>query len=209
MNKKIYYNNDVIVFGETEGQTSHNQEIIILTDKTEKGLSGFFTKIFAEEKSKNTRIYQANEADFDLIVAHLTKNYKYILAGGGLIRKGDKYLFIKRLGKWDLPKGKLDKGEKIEECAIRECEEECAVSGLKIIRELPSTFHLYPFKTTFALKRSHWFEMETDFNGELKPQTEENIEEVKWFSKKEIKQVVLANTYFTIADLIRDYFKFN
>lgn len=209
MNKKIYYNNDVIVFGEMNGQTSHYQEIIILQDRTQKGLTKFISQILNEEKGKSKRIYQAKEEDFDLVFEFLTKNYKYIVAGGGLIKKGDTYLFIKRLGKWDLPKGKLDKGEKIEACAIRECEEECAVSGLKILRPLPSTFHLYPFKESYALKQSYWFEMETEYEGELKPQTEENIEEVKWFKATEVKDIVLNNTYLTIADLVNFYFNFS
>ncbi|MBK6521473.1 MAG: NUDIX domain-containing protein [Sphingobacteriaceae bacterium] len=124
-----------------------------------------------------------------------------------MIQNKDKYLFIKRLGKWDLPKGKLDKGETIQQAAIRECEEECAVTGLTILKQLPDTYHIYEYKTGHALKVSYWFHMETSSNKELKPQTEENIEEVRWLSVDEIKSIVLKNTYITIEKLVRSFFK--
>ena len=41
-------------------------------------------------------------------------------------------LFIYRFNKWDLPKGKLNKGEKKQDCAIREVEEECGICNLQI-----------------------------------------------------------------------------
>jgi 8-oxo-dGTP pyrophosphatase MutT (NUDIX family) len=135
--------------------------------------------------------------------------FKNIEAAGGLIAQNNmptgrtgKYLFIFRLGKWDLPKGKIDKGENPKQAAIRECEEECAISGLEIIKELPSTFHIYPFKERFALKTTYWFLMKSDFKGKLIPQTEENIEKAEWLDEKTIKKEVIKNTYPSILDLI-------
>jgi len=133
----------------------------------------------------------------------LKNELHFIEAAGGLIRNKNKYLFIKRLGKWDLPKGKLDKGETNEEAAIRECEEECAVKNLNIIKPLSDTYHIYEYKNKLALKTTYWFLMETDYAKALKPQVEENIEEVKWLSLEEIEKTVLANTYITIENLIR------
>lgn len=212
MNKKIYYNDNWIEFGERSVQDSQNQELIVLKELSYSTLSDFTEVFLSQEKntkSKKSIIFLTKEENFELVLDYLTKHYHYIIAAGGLIRKENSFLFIKRLGKWDLPKGKLDKGEKIEECAVRECEEECAVRGLMIRSELPSTFHLYQYKNSFALKRTYWYEMETTFSGVLKPQTEENIEEVKWFEKKEIEKIVLKNTYFTISDLLHSYFKFH
>ena len=105
--------------------------------------------------------------------------------------------------KWDLPKAKLEKGEKIEEAAVREVEEECAVNGLQITKALNDTFHIYHIKENPILKQTYWFEMQTDFEGELIPQTEEGIEEVKWVGKKELESLVLKNTYASIADFLR------
>lgn len=154
---------------------------------------------------------QANETEGIILFAEdLTLAWKqfcshfiFIEAAGGLVQnpKGE-YLFIFRLGKWDLPKGKLEVGENIKECAIREVEEECNVTGLSILSEIPSTFHVYPFKGSYALKQSHWFLMTTNYNGELIPQTEEGIEQVVWLKKDSLKQI-LENTYASIAEVLK------
>ena len=113
---------------------------------------------------------------------------------------------IYRLGKWDLPKGKLDKGETVEAAAIRECEEECGIKNLKIEQQLSSTYHIYKYKGKLALKQTYWFYMTTNYEKPLKPQTEENIEDVKWFTKEKIKETVFGNSYFTIIDVINEAF---
>ena len=128
--------------------------------------------------------------------------FKHIEAAGGLIRQNNCYLFIYRLGKWDLPKGKIDKGENPQQAAIRECEEECAISGLTIENELPNTYHIYPYKGQYALKTTYWFLMSSTYNGLLQPQTEENIEKVEWLDKNAINNQVIKNTYPSVLDLI-------
>lgn len=106
-------------------------------------------------------------------------------------------LFIKRLGKWDLPKGHLEKGETSEEGAIREVEEECGISGLKIVSKLPTTYHIFRRKGKLILKETIWFQMSTDFNGELIPQTEEDITEARFLNAKMTSEA-LQNTYKNI-----------
>ena len=45
---------------------------------------------------------------------------KKIIAGGGIVENEErKILFQFRRGKWDLPKGKLEEGETIENCASK------------------------------------------------------------------------------------------
>ncbi len=203
MNKHIYYDNKKISVGSDSDETTQNQEIV----KYEKGGSETLKlaiKDFLNHNNK-TNLFIKTSSIKDTF-EELKKHFYYIEAAGGLIQNKDKYLFIKRLGKWDLPKGKLDKGETIQEAAVRECEEECAVTGLKILKQISDTYHIYEYKTGFALKVSYWFHMETSSNKELKPQTEENIEEVRWLSVEEVKSIVLKNTYITIEKLVKNFF---
>src|SRR5690606_28989622 len=105
-----------------------------------------------------------------------------------------------RNGIWDLPKGKLE-DEAVSECALREVEEECGITNLRMVKELPSTFHTYELKSGPVLKRTYWFEMSSDFFGQFLPQTEEGITEVKWMTIKEFDQQALE-TYGAINDLL-------
>jgi ADP-ribose pyrophosphatase YjhB (NUDIX family) len=204
MNKHIYYDDKKISVGSDTGETTQNQ-VIVTYEKTNAQTLKVAIKDFLKAENKKNLFVQTNS--ISSVFEELKKGFYFIEAAGGLIQNKDKYLFIKRLGKWDLPKGKLDKGETIQQAAIRECEEECAVTGLTILKQLPDTYHIYEYKTGHALKVSYWFHMETSSNKELKPQTEENIEEVRWLSIEEIKSIVLKNTYITIEKLVRGFFK--
>lgn len=105
-----------------------------------------------------------------------------IAAGGYVIKDGKKepeVLMIYRKGVWDLPKGKLDNGESIEECALREVREEVGIKKLVMKRELGNTVHGYAGKTKFKVKTTFWYQMETSERN-FTPQAEESIEKVKW-----------------------------
>lgn len=125
-------------------------------------------------------------------------------AGGGLVynKKGE-VLFIFRNGKWDLPKGGIEKHEEIEDTAMREVEEETGVSGLKITQKLQKTYHVFKRNGTYRLKVTHWFEMKTDFNGPLFGQLEEGIEKVAWLNPEQIKEA-LTNSYENIKLLFEN-----
>jgi len=105
--------------------------------------------------------------------------------------------YIFRNGKWDLPKGGCDKGEEIEDCSVREVEEETGVGNLQITDRLQKTYHIFKRNGVYRLKITHWFEMKTDFEGELIPQANEGIEKVAWLNPEEIKQA-LNNSYENI-----------
>ncbi|SMO65803.1 NUDIX domain-containing protein [Solitalea koreensis] len=133
---------------------------------------------------------------------NLCKKLTYIEAAGGLVKNEfDEYLTIFRLGKWDLPKGKLEDGEEIPECAVREVKEECGVTVARIIEELPSSYHVYVFKDQLTLKRTYWFSMECLGRPELTPQTEEDIAEVRWVKKDDFA-LIYENTYPAIMDVL-------
>jgi len=115
-------------------------------------------------------------------------------AGGKVVNLKGEVLFIYRNQKWDLPKGKIEKGETIEECAIREVEEECGISGLKIVKELETTYHIFQKKDEYILKITYWYLMNVEFSGQLKPQEEEGIEEV-CFKDLKSQNEAMKNTY--------------
>ncbi len=124
-------------------------------------------------------------------------------AGGFVLNENKELLCIHRLGKWDLPKGKLEEYEQIDECAIREVEEECGIQNLKITSPVFHTYHTYVLRGKSILKRTHWFKMTTK-TQELTPQTEEDITEVIWADEKQLMDV-LDNTYPNIKLVLEKF----
>jgi ADP-ribose pyrophosphatase YjhB (NUDIX family) len=134
------------------------------------------------------------------------KRFDIIKAGGGLVLNSQQEaLLIFRLGKWDLPKGKLDPGETIEQCALREVEEECGITGLHLGSLLQVTYHTYDLNGKHILKETYWFKMEYPGNESLTPQTEEDITGIRWVSKANIGEC-LMNTYPAVATVITEHF---
>lgn len=116
------------------------------------------------------------------------KKFTIIQAAGGLVRneKGE-ILLIFRRGKWDLPKGKLDKGEDLAQCAVREVEEETGLTDVSIEAPLTVTYHTYHEGTKFILKESHWYSMRAKGDQPLTPQTEEDIHDILWVAENELE----------------------
>jgi len=132
-----------------------------------------------------------------------TTNFDLIVAAGGKVTNNEgKTLFIFRLGKWDLPKGKFQKKESVEQAAIREVEEECGISQLTILNHIKDTYHIYELNNKLVLKQSIWYEMKTTDSAKLVPQTEENITDARWMTTKEIENIVLKNTYPSIKEVL-------
>jgi len=125
---------------------------------------------------------------------------KVVAAGGRVKNAKGKWLFIYRNGKWDLPKGKLDSGESIENAAVREVEEETGVGGLTITNFLAITYHIFQRSGHYKLKEVHWFDMKTDHSKKLVPQLEEGITKVKWKGPRKTRKA-LTNSYQTIIGL--------
>ncbi len=123
-------------------------------------------------------------------------------AGGAVFNTEGNLLLIRRLGKWDLPKGKFEDEETDEECAMREVEEECAVRGLQIKHKLPDTYHMYSINGQWNLKKTIWFKMSTSDWQNYKPQTEEDIDEIRWV-RLDVLDVEKLDTYATIRYLLR------
>lgn len=139
------------------------------------------------------------------ILKRIKAEFKVVKAAGGLVfNKKNKILAIKRLGKWDLPKGKLKKGENIEECAMREVEEETGASGLSIVEHLTETYHTYYRNKKWHLKKTYWYIMDCTEPDNLVPQIEEDIEKVKWFKFSKLDPDTL-DTYPAIKWILHEY----
>ena len=152
----------------------------------------------AKKKLTEAYIYHPNHEE---ILKKFCKTIpKEVAAGGVVTNAKGKVLFIYRNDKWDLPKGKLDKGETIAECAIREVEEETGVKKLKIENFLNTTYHIFKRNGKYRLKEVHWFAMKTTYEGKLKGQASEGIEKVKWKGPNKIKKA-LTNSYVNIRSL--------
>lgn len=162
-----------------------------------------WTAIFEKFKS------ESEQSDFSIEVYGLeeawknfTAKFKLIDAAGGIVRNEfNETLLIRRHGKWDLPKGKVEVGESVESAAVREVEEECGISDIKRGKLVLKTYHVYKGKKKWILKTTYWYEMVAP-KQDVKPQVEEGITKVIWYSKNASKKVDLKNTYRSLIEVL-------
>lgn len=134
------------------------------------------------------------------------REFKIIDAAGGVVtNNNDKTLLIYRLKKWDLPKGKLDKGESFKIAAVREVEEETRIK-VKLKSHITTTWHTYAIKNKPILKRNKWYAMVCLDDSAMKPQKRENIEKVEWMTEEEAS-IVLKKSYRSIRYVMEVYQK--
>lgn len=194
---KVFFN-DCLLSISTPDQALYGvcREIIYKLDRK------VVVELIAQFEDSGIKSYCVCYKDPEALFALFLSYYQTIEAAGGIVRNPHgKYLFIKRFGKWDLPKGKIEKGESPVIAALREVGEECGIPDLKIGRNLLSTYHTYKLEGNRILKKTWWFAM--DYSGDLlpKPQTEEGITEAVWLVPSQF-DMVLENTYRSIAELI-------
>ncbi len=176
-----------------------------VAEKTQQAeVEGFVFKSFYENlknsKKKNYFLLTKNPKKlFKLVKDQLT----IIKAAGGLVvNDKSEYLFIFRNKKWDLPKGKVEKGEKVKVAAVREVEEECGVIIAKRNSRICKTYHIYEMGGEVILKRTSWYHMSVKGSPKLVPQKEEGITRAVWLKPTEIA-VKAKNTYPLIKDVLK------
>jgi 8-oxo-dGTP pyrophosphatase MutT (NUDIX family) len=197
---KIFFEDRIFILAKDNAFSPDNSYTIYHYENLNK-LNHIITG-FEKDKDNNRKIVVFHH-DMDLLWKKFKSNFKFICASGGLVMNTEhKYLFIKRLEKWDLPKGKIEKNEKIEHTAIREVGEETGIYDLQIIRSLDSTYHTYKIKDKLILKRTYWFLMKCNNIISPIPQTEENITEARWIDKADLAMIT-GNTYASLIDVIR------
>jgi 8-oxo-dGTP pyrophosphatase MutT (NUDIX family) len=130
------------------------------------------------------------------------KKFTLIKAGGGFVlNENNEVLMMFRRGKWDLPKGKMDKKESFEECAIRETEEETGLKKIKLISPLITTYHTYHEGSKYVLKETKWFTMKVSGEQKLIPQAAEQITKLEWIGKNDLKKY-LQNAFPSVNDVL-------
>lgn len=188
-----------------------NQSLLILADFVPKvktnpqtiGLQDIdLEKLFNNSLKNEPITYLFVHSNIESIFKKVISSLKIIKAAGGLVKNGNgEYLFIFRLGKWDLPKGKVDEGEKMREAAVREVEEECGIQVDYLGKKLATTYHIYSLRGKAVIKQTKWYDMGINDSPKLVPQTEEDITEAEWLRKKDLKDIK-ENTYPLIKDII-------
>ncbi len=148
-----------------------------------------------QNKIQKASLYYPDEAE---LLRVFKSKIPVSKAGGGLVYNNKReVLFIFRGGKWDLPKGGTEKGENIEDTAMREVEEETGVNQLEIVKKLQKTYHVFKRNGVFKLKITTWFEMKSNFQGIPHGQLEEGIEQAVWLNPDQIQHALL-NSYENI-----------
>lgn len=196
---KVYFDDRFIIIDSVinSDNLKKNEKFICYKNK-----KSFYKAVKEFKKDTNILKFHVQTQNSLKILKLLKKKFKTINAAGGLVFNTEGFvLMIKRNGVWDLPKGKIEKGEKSPEAAIREVEEECGITGLLIERKIGRTYHTYLFRQKNMFKTTHWFLMKYEGNELLIPQTEEDITEVKWKRPEEVKNII-PNTYKSLTDIL-------
>ena len=184
-------------------QSNKNFTKVITDDKETKAVFSNSLQLFDGTTNENILIVNNNPGE---VLCNFMEQVNIVIAGGGIVfnEKGE-LLMIFRRGKWDLPKGKIELTEKITDGAVREVEEETGVK-IESINEKPiTTYHVYQLGGKDCLKETNWFEMAAlPGQKNLIPQTEEDIEEVRWVKKSDLEKYK-EESYPLIWDLISRY----
>nr|WP_317207572.1 NUDIX domain-containing protein [Chryseobacterium sp. PS-8] len=191
-----------------------NEKKLLLSKQSENlektlGYENVTSLEIALDLLENTSVKELNVfgENIDEIWSEFQKLFRIIEAAGGIVNNSaGEILFIKRLGKWDLPKGKMEKGESREESAVREIEEETGLTNVELVKFINTTYHIYVERNgDKVLKCTHWFEM--NFYGEdtSKPQIEEGITEVAWKNAAQIEDEVFPSTFKNIKLIVEEF----
>lgn len=143
--------------------------------------------------------------DYEAVKRFLQEKFKIVKAAGGLVKKKDRFLMIYRMKKWDLPKGKKESGEKYRQTAEREIEEECNID-VKVGKKICTTWHTYTMNRNNMIKKTRWYLMDLLDDSKSRPSLEEDIEELRWMTQKEMYHA-LENSYKSIRFVLEEYYK--
>ena len=199
-NYKIYYNDSFVLISGDRTQINKNFTRVLTEEKEIRDFLNNPSILFDKETNGNIFVACCKPGE---TMCSILETLEIVIAGGGIVtNEHDELLLIFRRGKWDMAKGKIELNEKIIEGAVREVEAETGVK-VESVNEKPCiTYHAYRLKGRPCLKETSWFEMKAKpGQSKLTPQTEEDIEEVRWVKKTDL--INYKNTsYLLIWDLL-------
>lgn len=200
--RKIYYNNKPLIL--TDSSKEYIEQNVIA--KGYLAFTGAFPRNFRQAlqhlDKPGTLGSMIEDVSEEALMNELHSLYAPIDAGGGVVTNEDgDILMIYRRGKWDLPKGKLDEGEELDKCAVREVSEETGLQQLSLVEKITDTYHVYSQYGENLLKHTAWYRMKGTSKDVLQPQKEENILEAKWIPEKDLGKVVYKS-YEAIREVL-------
>lgn len=194
---KVYHSLEGLFPGNLAGS-------FLLRNTTEQDIAILLSWIELK-KVPHLRTVLCDCVDYPACKDFIKAQFRIVHAAGGLVQKRDKILLIFRLGKWDLPKGKLERGEKTREAAIREVNEECGIE-VELIDKLCTTWHTYIQEGKRILKKTTWFTMNCLDDSQMEPQYVENIEDIRWMGQDQV-DTALQNSYRSIEGVLEAWYK--
>ncbi|WP_315815997.1 NUDIX hydrolase [Paraflavitalea speifideaquila] len=203
MHIKIYFNDKPLFL--TDEITpdiepyAHHDDAILIDEYSTPGVNSMIHEM-RQEKIHAGIFVHSNLKELEKT---FRKKFTLVKAAGGLVlNDAGEVLMMLRRGKWDLPKGKLDSGESLETCAVREVQEETGLTNVYIEQPLLITYHTYDESGKHILKESHWYLMKAPGQQPLVPQSEEQITALKWVPAGTVKEYV-KNTFPSIIDVLQ------
>ena len=204
MYTKIYFDNKPLFLCDSLDEEivayAHHDDTVFIDELSTQAVNTMIHEMQAERVHAGIYLHP----EVEKLKKMFWKKFVVIVAAGGLVinEQGD-ILFILRRSKWDLPKGKLDEGEELDKCALREVEEETGLQGIELQKPLCITYHTYQQDGDSVLKESHWYLMHTQNDQVLTPQTEEDIEKCEWVNIKNMAPY-MENTHPSILDVVQE-----
>jgi NUDIX domain len=196
---KVFFKDRIIFFESDFSDNFRNKTGLFYRHRSLLQLSALIKAFY--DLREIPRLYLFHD-DISFLWSEFKSLFHYIPAAGGLVKNPDnKYLIIKRNEIWDLPKGKMEKGESFEETALREVSEECGLDSLILGDLITTTYHTYKIDGKPVLKETKWYNMMISENQKTTPQLKEGITDIKWVSEGGFG-FIHKNTFASIKEVL-------
>ncbi|MFC2112783.1 NUDIX hydrolase [Bacteroidota bacterium] len=196
---KVFFNDRTIYLDDTLPDMTKVGKDFVCAFENITDLKPQLKQFLVPEKKGNLYIYHDDQESLFKI---FSKCFKNISAGGGIVKNPEgEILVIFRRGKWDLPKGKMEKGETMEQTAVREVKEECGLKEIELQDFLLSTYHIYEETGSLVLKKTDWYNMMYKGKSKPSPLEKEDITDARWVNPSGLEKIV-SNTFLSIIDVL-------